>query len=268
MTTDKTALDALLPCPFCGGEAQDYGQVEVGGAIQTRIGCQKCGARSPIWGDGNSQQAWNTRPQPSGDAVKALDWCDLMVDEFMRIKSCPNVSDEIKQLCERAIKNTHQHLPVILQRDTLQRKVNELEHAALTQPKEDVEQVEDIVTEAMQDIWNDWCADTGSIPCDFERKGRKTYFQAGKWASNVARQVQCRLAAQGYIGGGWQPIETASIEGCLWVMLGHPDYHVSEVGYYNKRYNVWVDGSDRTLFMPHGPTHWMPLPPAPKKEGE
>ena len=84
----------------------------------------------------------------------------------------------------------------------------------------------------------------------------------------VAMQVIDYLHSRGYLGGvqKWQPIESATIEGCLWVMLGHPDYHVSEIGYYNKRYNVWVDGSDRTLFMPNGPTHWMPLPAAPKGE--
>jgi len=61
MTDQTSAADALKPCPFCGGEAQDYGQVEIGGAVQTRIGCKDCGARSPVWGEGNTQHAWNTR---------------------------------------------------------------------------------------------------------------------------------------------------------------------------------------------------------------
>lgn len=86
-------------------------------------------------------------------------------------------------------------------------------------------------------------------------------------ARDIRKVIGC-LHSRGYLGGvpEWQPIETAKIEGCLWVMLGHPDYHVSEVGYFNKRYNVWVNGSDRTLFMPHGPTHWMSLPPPPQKD--
>lgn len=63
----------------------------------------------------------------------------------------------------------------------------------------------------------------------------------------------------------WMPITDAPIDGTLWFMLGHPDYAVSEIGYYNKRYNVWVDGSDRTLFMPHGPTNFMSLPEPPQK---
>lgn len=65
---------------------------------------------------------------------------------------------------------------------------------------------------------------------------------------------------------GWQPIETAPIDGCLWVLIGHQDYAVPEIGYFNKRYNVWCSGSDRTLFLPHGPTHWMPLPAPPEQE--
>lgn len=62
----------------------------------------------------------------------------------------------------------------------------------------------------------------------------------------------------------WKPIESAPIDGCMWIMLGHKDYGVSEIGYFNKRHNVWCSGTDRTLFMPHGPTHWMPLPDAPE----
>lgn len=164
-----------------------------------------------------------------------------------------------------------------------------------TQPRADVEQVEDIVTEAMQDIWNDWCADTGSIPCDFERKGRKTYFQAGKWASNVARQVQCRLAAQGYLCSNdttkvtqensyvteappeWQPIESAPKDGThVWgwnegdsrsngyeCWFGEDDFILGEL--------KWLrgDGDDYSTghyYIPCRPTHWMPLPPAPKIE--
>lgn len=45
---------------------------------------------------------------------------DLMVDEFKRIKACPNISDEVKQLCDRAIAVTKQNVPLIRQRDDLQ----------------------------------------------------------------------------------------------------------------------------------------------------
>lgn len=48
-----------------------------------------------------------------------IDWLDLMIDEFRRIRSCPAADDEIKGLCDRAVANTHQRVPVIVQRDQL-----------------------------------------------------------------------------------------------------------------------------------------------------
>ena len=52
---------------------------------------------------------------PSYNAL--LDRIDLMVDEFYRIRACPGANVEIKGLCDRAIRNTYQHVPVIVQRD-------------------------------------------------------------------------------------------------------------------------------------------------------
>jgi hypothetical protein len=39
-----------------------------------------------------------------------IDWIDLMLDEFLRIKSCPAADIEIKQLCKRAVDNIRQHV--------------------------------------------------------------------------------------------------------------------------------------------------------------
>lgn len=50
-----------------------------------------------------------------------------------------------------------------------------------------------IVEEALQDQWNDWCADTGCFPDDFQKKGRFLYFEAGKWAGHVGDQVENTL---------------------------------------------------------------------------
>ena len=57
------------------------------------------------------------------------DTLDLMVDEFKRIQSCPGADDEIKQLCERAMRNTYQHVPVIVQRDNAEKKATRLRTA-------------------------------------------------------------------------------------------------------------------------------------------
>jgi hypothetical protein len=55
--------------------------------------------------------------------TKLTDTLDLMVDEFKRIRSCPGANAEIKGLCDRAIKNTYQHVPVIVQRDRAEEQV-------------------------------------------------------------------------------------------------------------------------------------------------
>ncbi len=42
---------------------------------------------------------------------------DLMLDEFVRISTCPGVTDEIKGLCIRGQQGIEQTVPVIVQRD-------------------------------------------------------------------------------------------------------------------------------------------------------
>jgi hypothetical protein len=51
------------------------------------------------------------------------DHFDLMCDEFRRIKALID-NAEVKELCDRAIKNTKQHVPVIAQRDELEALLN------------------------------------------------------------------------------------------------------------------------------------------------
>lgn len=53
---------------------------------------------------------------------KLEDFTDLMKDEFLRIKSISENS-EIVGLCDRAIKNINQHVPVIVQRDRFEREL-------------------------------------------------------------------------------------------------------------------------------------------------
>jgi hypothetical protein len=71
---------------------------------------------------------------------------------------------------------------------------------------------------------------------------------------------------------GWQPIETAPKDG-TWVLAHRADWTLPENvqwhqgvnrGYWQTMDNGWVSASQQKTC---GPTHWMPLPPAPR-DGE
>ncbi len=55
-----------------------------------------------------------------------IDHIDLMRDDLLRIRSCPGATEEIRQLCDRAITGTKQRVPVIAQRDRAEGRVAEL----------------------------------------------------------------------------------------------------------------------------------------------
>jgi hypothetical protein len=64
-------------------------------------------------------------PQPQAQSLLE-DRLDLMVDEFLRIKALQPGS-EIEELCDRAISDIRQNVPVIEQRDRLLKEVHRLE---------------------------------------------------------------------------------------------------------------------------------------------
>jgi hypothetical protein len=71
-----------------------------------------------------------TETNASGAQVPCIsllaDHLDLMVDEFKRIKALTR-DTEIQGLCDRAISNTKQRVPVIVQRNEWERKFWELD---------------------------------------------------------------------------------------------------------------------------------------------
>lgn len=62
-------------------------------------------------------------------AERAEATADLMVDEFKRIRALVGSTSEIAGLCDRAMKNTYQHVPVIVQRDAAEAEVKRLREA-------------------------------------------------------------------------------------------------------------------------------------------
>ena len=66
---------------------------------------------------------------------------------------------------------------------------------------------------------------------------------------------------------GWRPIETAPREPGKY-LLGWNGHHCGVIQYWERKYEEdpeWVD--EHTEFIDPPISHWMPLPPAPGKEG-
>lgn len=73
-------------------------------------------------------------------------------------------------------------------------------------------------------------------------------------------------------GMKWRPIESAPKDGTrlmLAKIVGHPANPTALwwacAGLWSDRWNNWNDGVEPCGLA--GPTHWMPLPPAPDREG-
>lgn len=76
-----------------------------------------------------------------------------------------------------------------------------------TRPAAPVKGLETIVKKAMQDEWEEICADTGCHPLDIEQLGRRRLrFSPNHWASAVAASV--RSQAEAIIAGRDAVIET------------------------------------------------------------
>jgi Lar family restriction alleviation protein len=73
MTLHEAGLEAaLLPCPFCGGEAETgFEDFHSGGHVR----CSQCGVTGPVWSNDTDEAitAWNRRaslPAPQGPAAQ------------------------------------------------------------------------------------------------------------------------------------------------------------------------------------------------------
>ena len=74
----------------------------------------------------------------------------------------------------------------------------------------------------------------------------------------------------------WQPMETAPKDGTAilaWPICGGGFYspegeaQIAYVMRWEERKSIWVEASGEE-YMQCSPTHWMPLPPPPKKGDE
>lgn len=118
----------LLPCPFCGGEAERYDDHNTGSFNEgmSCIQCKRCGASSAMHGDRreNLYASWNERRSQAGNArsVAALtempsslnDACrklELAYDEINRLKAqSPPKGEAVRQRLEECVEHVRHYL--------------------------------------------------------------------------------------------------------------------------------------------------------------
>ena len=71
-------MSELLPCPFCGGEAEMLTAESMNGGYLFGIMCNDCCSRGDVYDtEAEAIEAWNTRYEPMMDAIP-------MTEENMR----------------------------------------------------------------------------------------------------------------------------------------------------------------------------------------
>lgn len=100
--------------------------------------------------------------------------------------------------------------------------------------------------------------------------GTSKYFnfhQSMGVTEHVANSVFNKLAQRGLINSGWMPIESAPRDGTRMIVFcpTENDQYVINIAHWQSNTEKWHNGLWGVLYEP---THWMPLPAAPKMDGK
>jgi len=103
-----------------------------------------------------------------------------------------------------------------------------------------------------------------TIPTELKKEISTTFKSMDKVESLIVNLVIDYLAETGRLIPEWQPIETAPRDGKRFISTD--DYNIEIIRWYN---GTWVVRRCSDPFYDeewdeNTPTHWMPLPPAPK----
>lgn len=140
----------------------------------------------------------------------------------------------------------------------------------------------DDVLRIMQEEWDEWCADTGCFPDDFEWKGGNgtLSFEASRWAarivarvSNLATPQPAHTEQDGWIKCSERMPDDGQIVAII--NAGHGEIYEAATVTRSGPHFILMDGLEASNYdggavvtLSMEATHWMPLPAAPKPESE
>lgn len=229
--------EQLKPCPFCGGDKIHLVGYDAASGRKTApecwVACGTCGATSNTSSfPENATSYWNARPEAAQVRVEDL-------DERMKAAGMIPLSELLES--QGPMEKFKQHAAV--------KTLDDFVWWIKSQQKQ-------FMTMRMQYELGD--KDKGDDLFEWVFAHAAVYDQ-------VATQLR---ALEPDTVTGWQDISTAPKDGTR-VMLSYDDFVTT--GRYWDAWNDgtadWFDDSDDVLCGYLEPTHWMPLPPAPEKEG-
>lgn len=90
-------MDNLLPCPFCGGEAETLTAESIHGGYLFGIMCNDCGSRGDVYDtEAEAVAAWNTRAERTCEeygSVRVWQTCNIWSHEL----SCGHETDTLEK---------------------------------------------------------------------------------------------------------------------------------------------------------------------------
>lgn len=259
--------EQLKPCPFCGGEATEW-SVETYSLDSSydMFGCRSCGIGFDTGKDAENVKLWNARPEATQVRVKPL----AIAEQYAELTIETDFGDYVMRENPMFGKDTRL-LSMPVEQKKYHIKLNGMfilhtndanEFLRICQADFDrrirAALEPDTVTDELSKSIADFASRQEPLGAEFEQV----------LADNIEELYETQPNTAADTVTGWQDISTAphGVEVLLYcpdqgrptnrerIELGMASFGKQGDGWSNVSHHSWA-------------THWMPLPPAPEKEG-